>query len=77
VTRFEDTFREREVYAPDPRSITKFTPFMEGITSEERDAIADALTALRAYAERQDAEPGKLGWAATRALARLDAGVSE
>jgi hypothetical protein len=84
VTRFEDTLRERLVIEPDPRSATQFTPFMEGITVAERDAIVDALAAAQDYA--QFLSPVSVGPMSasrarlTHALARLDsldAGVSE
>jgi hypothetical protein len=71
VTRFEDTLRERLVIEPDPRSATQFTPFMEGITVAERDAIVDALKARRYLAALYAHRPG------LAALARLDGGVSE
>jgi hypothetical protein len=79
VTRFEDTLRERLVIEPDPRSATQFTPFMEGITVAERDAIVDALAALRRIADENDALLG-IGSEmefAQEVFARLDAGVSE
>jgi hypothetical protein len=79
VTRFEDTLRGRvdATYIPFQAKFSAKGSVL--VSSAERDAIVDALAALRRIADENDALLG-IGSEmefAQEVFARLDAGVSE